>query len=419
MRKSVEPANKSGNLKPFDYVLTKDKVLYLVRNHEAREHRILASPQVDFCINSQGKAAENASGGSSRHEKEGDMHILPPNSIEKTYCAKDVLSDLVGKNEPVNEIRTAIKDLVLFLTSKVDLQDLGLTGEQLFRGEAAHCPDIAVVVYGSKAYTSVSSLLRHTLHSSFHFLTPREWVEFYSNCGYLPCPDELKFAGQTARKSDRFLFNGIQVSILAVREENDFTRLDQYKTHAALDMGPKVLEGLVIDSSESMFLPSIYDMKTNQGADFNIYSSNPVFVFQATTGDRIKVSGPAWKIQGRPWIEITPENNGFMETADAGAGRPNLVARNIATSYPFSDGKDMGGTRFAVRKCTDDLYTIFDVQNNRLFELNGTAYLIYSELLKNSDLERIARTLRNASFTVQNEHVSSMIDALRESGLAP
>lgn len=71
------------------------------------------------------------------------------------------------------------------------------------------------------------------------------------------------------------------------------------------------MEARISDDSESMFLPSFYEIET-VGCRYYIYNEDRAFIFQAQTGDRVIVSGEF----GNRWIKITPNNKGFILRID-------------------------------------------------------------------------------------------------------
>ena len=324
-------------LRPYDIILTKENFLFVVKNHEEFDRLIIASPKyapyglakTKFMgktwqmlgeewsrINNPLDPTSNVSEGIlfylKDYEQTKEGFRIGRGDIKKTFSAKDGITRLICRHpESQNKIRNSAKRLVNFLGRAVSPDNLGLTGSSLFGGEIEDFSDIDLVVYGSGSYKLMSEFLKGSSLPGVRFRTINEWEEFYGKYNVLTSIGKKQFAEQMVQKYDQFLIDGIPVSVFAVRNNNDMKMQLLHKNAKINFRVYAKLEATVTDDSESMFLPSFYEI-SNCGK-YYVYNENRAFIFQAQKDYRVFVRGELGDdLEGNKWIRVNVKNGGYL-----------------------------------------------------------------------------------------------------------
>jgi len=329
-------------LRPYDFILTKEDFLFVVKNYEEFDGFVIASPKyapyrlakikfrgktwrmlgdewsrINNPVDTTSRILEDIIPYLKDYEQTVDGFRISRQDIKEVFSAKDSITRLIYQEseERQNRIRKSTKKLVNFLGEIIPEDSLGLTGSSLFGGEIEDFSDIDLVVYGSDSYKLMSEFLKESHLSEIHFRTFKEWKEFYEKYGVVTPISKEQFAKHMVHKYDQFLMEETPVSVFAVRNNNDMKLYSLYK-NAKIEFGDYIeLEARVSDDSESIFLPSFYRIYNDN--KYYVYNENRAFLFQAETNDRIAVSGEFGNdLEGNKWIKITPNNKGFILKVD-------------------------------------------------------------------------------------------------------
>jgi predicted nucleotidyltransferase len=328
-------------LRPYDFILTKENFLFVVKNYEEFDGSVIASPKyapyrlakirfrgktwqmlgdkwsrINNPIDPTSRISENLTSYLKDYEQTVDGLRISRQDIKEIFRAKDGITRLIYQEseEKQNRIRKSTKKIVNFLREVVQEDNLGLTGSSLFGGEIEDFSDIDLLVYGSDSYKLMSKFLKGSHLSEIRFRTFKEWEEFYERYGVVAPVSKEQFARHMTHKYDQFLIGETPVSVFAVRNDTDMKLYSLYKNKKDEFGGHIELEGRVSDDSESMFLPSFYKIDNDK---CYIYNDNRAFLFQAQTYDRVIISGEFGNdLQGNKWIRITPNNRGFILKVD-------------------------------------------------------------------------------------------------------
>lgn len=329
-------------LRPYDFILTKEDFLFVVKNYEEFDGLIIASPKyapyrlakikfrgktwqmlgnewsrINNPLDSSSCTLENLIPYLKCHERTADGFRISKQDIKEVFSAKDGITRLIYQEseERQNRIRKSTRNLVNFLGRVMPEDNFGLTGSSLFGGEIDDFSDIDLVVYSSDSYKLMSELLKRSRLPEIHFRTFKEWEEFYEKYGVVTPISKEQFARHMVHKYDQFLIEGTPVSVFAVRNNKDMNLYLLYK-NTNIKFGDYIeLEARVSDDSESMFLPSFYEIYND--SKYYVYNENRAFLFQAQTHDRVIVRGEFGDdLEGKKWIKITPNNKGFILKVD-------------------------------------------------------------------------------------------------------
>lgn len=330
-------------LTPYDFILTKENFLFVVRNYEEIDGFVIASPKyvpyqlaktrfrektwqmlgeewsrINNPLDPIPNTPDNVLHYLRDYEQTSNGFKIRGKDIKNKFKAKEGIARLLysGSEWKQSKIKNHTRRLVKFLIRTTSKSNLGLTGSSLFDGEIEDFSDIDLVVYGSDQYKRISESLRNNPIPEIHFRTLKEWEGFYDHYGVMTSISKEQFARHMSHKYDQLLIGGIPVSIFAVRNRPD---MNFYLAHkkANIEYGDYIeLEARVSDDSESMFLPSFYEID-NGNIRYRVYNENRSFLFQAGINDKIIVKGEHGIDPKRDnWINITPHNKGFILRAD-------------------------------------------------------------------------------------------------------
>ena len=191
-------------LRPYDFVLTKENFLFMVRNYPEIDGQILASPKyipyklvktkfmghtwkmlgeewsrINNPLDPNYEIQKEVLAHLNKYKLNDNNFLIEKPEIEKEFLASKGVEKIMLESEiEQNHTRRKIRKLIDLLKDATPIQSLGLTGSSLFRGEIDGFSDIDLVVYGSDSYKKLSSFLEHSSNPQIHFRTKREWENF-------------------------------------------------------------------------------------------------------------------------------------------------------------------------------------------------------------------------------------------------
>jgi len=429
-------------LAPHDFILTKENFLFLVKNYEEFDGYIIGAPKyipyrlarikfrgktwwmlgkrwsrINNPLDSTSFIPRNITSYFKNYKQTRNGFKIERLDIKEIFRAKEGVKKLLYEKDKGNQaiksnskIRATTKTLVNLLKEVVPENRLGLTGSSLFGGEMDDFSDIDLVIYGSKNYTKAINHLKRQTKINVHFRTIKEWEDFYERYNVNCCLNKHEFAIHMIEKGDQILVENIPVTIFAVREyPKDFKIFSHYLGNNPRPLERITAEGVIIDDSESMFLPANYLIKLDERREIGIYTDNRAFISQARTGEKVIVSGLLMKGMHNKWIYVDRE--GYIKKVNNFKESPRLVARNIAFSYPFlySERKKRK-PMLKIRKAT--LSTIFDPENMMLYELNESARIIYELVNKGVTKKVIYNKLQEKHPALEKKDIQNFIKLL-------
>jgi predicted nucleotidyltransferase len=259
-----------------------------------------------------------------REIKGREEFVVPLDAIKDVFYSKEGAKKILREPyEEMNKVRKSAYKLLKSLEKEVGIDNLGVTGSLLFSGEIDDFSDIDITLYGSDTYHRVTNLLDNLRELPVHFRTKEEWIKYYEEGHYgfkVYSPfDKTIFAKHMVHKRDQFIFDGIEVTLFAVRNEKERKQLNEYKSVISeKNIGFITLKGRVLNNEESMFMfPSIYSFEVNRGRRITIENYVRACISQAQRGDVIEVGGLLKKVvnnnrQIEERILVTPENRGYI-----------------------------------------------------------------------------------------------------------
>jgi predicted nucleotidyltransferase len=427
-------------LRPFDYVLARNGLLFVVNNHEERDGHIVAVPKyAPFRFEPQkfqGKTwhmlkdewsrvsdlfASSTSLSARLQNRMRDLqscaggYLLSRADIVEIFRATDGLVRLQARpNSSETSISRAANRLIDLAKEAVPLHALGLTGSLLFGGEIEDFSDIDLVVYGSEHYLALADHLRRQTSSAVRFRTIREWKEFHDRFTVRSNLTREEFAHHMANKADQIYFDTIPVSIFAVRSyPADFEHLDRFTWESANSLQLQCVTGIVQDISESMFLPAVYLIQEQEaGRMLACRSDNRAEISQARVGDRVEVSGYVNSGNDMKWIRTG--SSGFIRLTEP-SSYPVLVSRNIAYSHPFLCAENESSEVIYSRR-NRDLATLFELRQLKLYELNRGAMLIFELSREGRSYQEIHRALIAECIHIPAHRIVEFIDMIKAKG---
>ena len=222
--------------------------------------------------------------------------------IKKHYRPEERLNEIL--NEPKDSLEQMAKELVTKLSeeSGVSLKYFGITGSILLNIHNPSISDIDIVVYGKEnSYRVKEALLRLYANTvSSNFSLPQgdilmEWARDIVKIHPLNLDEALLLYGKF--KWNRALYMGRQFSIHPVKLENEVN--EEWEQKRYRPMGIATIKAKVVDSSDSIFMPAIYnvdDVEVIEGNEEAIKVSKVVsyeglYIDLATPGEDVIVRG--------------------------------------------------------------------------------------------------------------------------------
>ena len=304
-------------LRPHDLILTHDKIIFVVQNYEALDGYVIALPkyapyqlaQTKFkgqtwrMLGNEWSRINNPLDPAStpsahikprllnyRQIKYG--YLIDESSINQKFYGNDAVRQTLAESmRDQNHVRQQTSTLLNLLRDVVGETNLGLTGSSALRGEIDGFSDIDILVYGFIAYNAMARFFRYSSPSYITWRTLADWEKFYDDykviCGF----GRRAFARHMIDKYDQFIIDGVSVSVFAVRNSEDMKWYQLNKKERRRSLGNIKVEGIVVDDSESMFMPSFYEILTSENQTFVIRNDCRAYLFQAIINCPLRVEG--------------------------------------------------------------------------------------------------------------------------------
>jgi predicted nucleotidyltransferase len=185
---------------------------------------------------------------------------VPKDRIKKHYKPEERLNELL--KEPRDYLEVLAKELIekLSYESRVPLDYFGVTGSILLKIHNPQISDIDIVIYGKEnSYIVRETLIKLLDNESSGFSRPKgetleSWAEDITRIH--PLTFEEAKTLYSRYKWNRALYKGKQFSIHPVKLDNEVN--EEWEQKIFKPIGLVTVRARVIDSSESIFMPSIY-----------------------------------------------------------------------------------------------------------------------------------------------------------------
>jgi hypothetical protein len=228
---------------------------------------------------------------------------VPRYRIKTYYRPKDRLASIMEK--PSDGLESKLRDLVKLLLGIADLErrDLGVTGSILTGSHSAQFSDIDLTVYGQKASIALKEGLREIKRNdgviqSFNASKKEAWSKKRAERFPLSFRDLIKFAD---RRWNYGMYVGTYFSIHPVMTNQEVD--EEYGECTYSSLGSVRGCATVADSSEALYLPSIYrlkDVETDSSYDISeVVSFEGLYADMFYTGDRIEFFGILERVEGK------------------------------------------------------------------------------------------------------------------------
>lgn len=197
----------------------------------------------------------------------------------------------------------------------VPSEALGITDSLLFDAHTIGFSDIDFVIYGAANYRRVIEYLNSPRRDSeIRLPSVEEWQSRYiaTDVKDMPLSPRI-YALHKARKCEESSIDGHKLSLFAVRD--DAERLgdlwEDLSVAGAARLGPLRITGTVVDASEGMFRPSIYEVQTNVTLPggcalqtVTVVNHRREYISQVQEGEGIVVFGLAYEKAAKVVIEL-------------------------------------------------------------------------------------------------------------------
>ena len=276
-------------LRDKDYIITKDDLIFNVLGYEHPPQRTMANLKY---VNGE-KWLSGYPAAVKLLKEKYPLYIdnrgfvsVPDTMVGKICRPKEGLIRLLAEKNPNRVQKTAV-ELFLKLSDFFvsSLSKFGIT-DSLLWGPGKSNSDIDAVVFGR----DTASLVRKKLPSLFEL---PEFERFDPSIfKEPPGVPKADFEKICERKLNFGYFNGVKFSLRAVRNWDEIQKTKpSYEVDGLVETDAKVL-----DSSESLFFPSVYKISSDVAEEAACYSRSYENVF--IEGDEIRVSGTLERVVG-------------------------------------------------------------------------------------------------------------------------
>jgi len=227
-----------------------------------------------------------------------EMSAVPLSKVLKHYCPEERLREMM--EGPRDELEGMAVELAEAIASEagIPIGDLGVTGSILI---GVHQPfsDIDLVVYGRESALKVREALREL------YKDPRRGIRGLSRQrleDLLERRQRLFYLSKSeaevicARKWNRGLFKDREFSIHPVKREGEVE--ESFGEFSYKPLGLATIRGVVVDASESLFMPSkwlIEDVEFVDGASVEglreVCSYEGLYMGVVDSGERLEARG--------------------------------------------------------------------------------------------------------------------------------
>ncbi len=189
------------------------------------------------------------------------ISAVPSRRITK-YFRPDEKLEMLQKAEGLDSLQRKCLEIVEFLSTNSGVQtcSFGVTGSILLDMHQSFS-DIDIVIYGIEESRSIKEALikAYRKKENFNKLEGEEvknWCKKKSNQYPISYKDTRLFH---KRRWDRGIYKDQEFSVLPVKKESEIT--ESYGDHFYRSKGITSIKAKVSDASESIFLPSIYQLE--------------------------------------------------------------------------------------------------------------------------------------------------------------
>jgi len=219
------------------------------------------------------------------------IHYLPE------VRAKEILQN------PADALEEHAKNLIEEISnaSGVSVEAFGVTGSILLKIHNLQYSDVDLVVYGRQNALKVRETLKQLLDESKRgFSRPRgeellKWASEIVRVHPLTVEEAVNYYSRV--KWNRALFKGRQFSIHPVKTESEVD--ERWEDKIVKPVGLVKIRAVVVDSSESLFMPAVYEVDevrviegaTPPGRVLYVVSYEGLYMDVAEEGDVIEVYG--------------------------------------------------------------------------------------------------------------------------------
>lgn len=238
-------------------------------------------------------------------ETKEEMFTVNYKSIIKVYSPKLMLRDLLNKKIGASSTQIEIARKVISLLNKKQVvnEDIGVYGSlQAGITKKSGDNDVDIVIHGLKNYAKVQKLLIEK--NKDQIMPESKYKQFSKNAIWNNTSINRKL-------NSKLLLGKLGTSDIRVVETKNDKRSMDYED-LKFDQEIIEIEGRVVDSKESLTIPSVYKIETKKGS-FTVGTRLYVFLGAAKAGDYVKARGTKLKNQNGLWI--ANQNDQYIVTS--------------------------------------------------------------------------------------------------------
>ena len=279
-------------LRPKDYLQTRDGLFCAVVHHTLEQNRVPVTPryhrdQGGRLHKLQGAAA--LPGDAQRqyiyHSQFADvrLHAVPLADIKTIWQPEPGLRRLLHARDPDPKQRDAIACIRLLLAGGVPMEQLGITGSLLIGAHNQHS-DIDLVVYGRRHFFTLRAHVQQLLTAGkLSSLNRTDWRRAYARRNCALSFDQ--YLAHEQRKGNKFISgrSRIDLSLLPLAAES-IAENGPFVKH-----GFTALTATVLDDQYSYDYPARY--RVDHAGISEIVSYTATYTGQALAGETIEAAG--------------------------------------------------------------------------------------------------------------------------------
>lgn len=212
-----------------------------------------------------------------------EMMTFKKSDITKIYSPTKALQEVLNHSSGAsdNQIKIAQTVVDMFSTVGIKPTQMGIYGSlQAGVSKKTGDNDVDVVIFGLQNYKKVLEVI--DAQNKDRVIPPSKYKQFEEL-------ENLHIASVNRKRNSKLLLGSLGTSDLRVVESINDTRKIDFRN---LDISEDIIEieGQVIDATESLTTPSVYQVSTTDGL-YTVAARLYVFLGAARAGDRVKVRG--------------------------------------------------------------------------------------------------------------------------------
>jgi len=281
-------------LRPRDFILTKENLVFAVVSYVHEEGRILSF--LRYVPEDSGFRKVNTEEAQEflknkfpeylfySRKFDANLHGVPVGDIKKILRPQERLQELLNSNESeLDDIeRKVLKLAKIFSSNGISLNKIGVTGSVLIKNQNENS-DVDLVIYGAKNFMKARTIVRElTVKGELSKLSDALWMDAYER--RKPSLSFDEFLRHEKRKFNKGAIFGTKFDIALIRDESEI--LPDEKTYKK--SGKIKITAKVIDDKFAFDYPARYKIS---GEFSEVVSFTHTYVGQAETGETIEVSG--------------------------------------------------------------------------------------------------------------------------------